>query len=45
MCIPLFEKEEEKDDRRFPGDGPGYRKWEQEYWRKHGHSPDYYGQP
>jgi len=45
MSIPLFEKEEEKNDQRFPGDTPGYRKWEEEYRKKHGYSPYYNGEP
>jgi hypothetical protein len=45
MCIPLFEKEEEENDQRFPGDTPSYRKWEDEYRRKHGKSHDYNGEP
>jgi hypothetical protein len=49
MCIPLIESEEDKkdkkDDQRFPGDTESYRKWEEEYYNKHGHVPDYNGEP
>ena len=45
MCIPLFEKEKEQNDQRFPGDTPGYREWEYAYWKKHGKTHDYNGEP
>jgi hypothetical protein len=50
MCIALIEKEDpkedqKKDDQRFPGDTEGYRKWEEDYYNKHGHVPDYNGEP
>ena len=49
MCVPLFEKEEEKDDdnndQRFPGDTESYRKWEYDYYDRHGHVPNYNGEP
>ena len=34
-----------KDDQRFPGDTEGYCKWENEYYNKYGHVPDYNGEP
>ena len=48
MCVPLFEFENDenpKDDQRFPGDTEGYCKWENEYYNKYGHVPDYNGEP
>ena len=49
MCVPLFEKEDPKEDpkdkQRFPGDTESYRKWEEDYYNKNGHIPDYNGEP
>jgi hypothetical protein len=50
--MPLIEREEDnkdsknpKDNQRFPGDNESYREWEEEYYNKHGHVPDYNGEP